>query len=85
MPASYALGDHFEQFIQTQIADGHYRNANEVLCDALRLLEEREQIRQQQLAQLRQKIQAGIDSGEGIPAESVFERLSEKYQALSKA
>ena len=85
MPSSYAIGDHFEQFIKTQLESGRYSSASEVVRDALRLMEEREQLRQIQLEQLRQQIQAGIDSGPGIPAEEVFDRLSAKYQDMAQA
>ena len=85
MPSSYAIGDHFEQFIKTQLESGRYSSASEVVRDALRLMEEREQLRQIQLEQLRQQIRAGIDSGPSIPAEEVFDRLSAKYQAMTQA
>ena len=85
MPSSYAIGDHFEQFIKTQLESGRYSSASEIVRDALRLMEEREQLRQIQLGQLRQQIQSGIDSGTGIPAEEVFDRLSTKYQAMAQA
>ena len=84
MPSSYAIGDHFEQFIKTQLESGRYSSASEVVRDALRLMEEREQLRQIQLEQLRQQIRAGIDSGPSIPAEEVFDRLSAKYQAMAQ-
>jgi antitoxin ParD1/3/4 len=42
MPSSYTLGQHFEQFVQSQLAGGRYNNASEVLRDALRLMEDRE-------------------------------------------
>ena len=84
MPSSYAIGDHFEQFIKTQLESGRYSSASEIVRDALRLMEEREQLRQIQLEQLRQQIQAGIDSGPSIPAEEVFDRLSAKYQAMAQ-
>ncbi len=85
MPSSYAIGDHFEQFIKTQLESGRYSSASEVVRAALRLMEEREQLRQIQLEQLRQQIRAGIDSGPSIPAEEVFDRLSAKYQAMAQA
>jgi len=53
--------------------------------DFAELMEEREQLRQIQLEQFRQQIRAGIDSGPGIPAEGVFDRLSAKYQAMTQA
>lgn len=83
MPSSYAIGDHFEQFIKTQIESGRYSNASEIVRDALRLLEEREQLHQLQFEQVKQQIQQGINSGSGIPAEDVFDRLSAKYQAMT--
>ena len=49
------------------------------------LMEDREQLRQIQLEQFRQQIRAGIDSGPGIPAEEVFDRLNAKYQAMTQA
>lgn len=42
MPSSYTLGQHFETFVQGQLASGRYNNASEVIRDALRLMEDRE-------------------------------------------
>lgn len=35
------LGEHWEAFIKNEIASGRYGSASEVICDALRALEER--------------------------------------------
>ncbi|MFZ0257600.1 MAG: type II toxin-antitoxin system ParD family antitoxin, partial [Gammaproteobacteria bacterium] len=45
MPSSYAIGEHFEQFIKQQVKGGRYASASEVVRDALRLLEHQEQQR----------------------------------------
>jgi antitoxin ParD1/3/4 len=42
MPTVYALDGHFEAFVQAQLASGRYTDANDVLRDALRLMEDRE-------------------------------------------
>ena len=83
MPSSYAIGEHFETFIKAQLASGRYSSASEIIRDALRLLEEREQLRQLQLEKLQQQIQEGINSGPDIPMEEVLDRLKAKYQAMT--
>jgi antitoxin ParD1/3/4 len=39
---SILLGDHFEEFISTEISSGKYNSASEVIRTALRLLEAEE-------------------------------------------
>jgi antitoxin ParD1/3/4 len=60
---SVVLGDHFQDFIAAQIAQGRFGSASEVVRAGLRLLEEREM----QLQRLRQAIKDGIDSGPAEP------------------
>ena len=56
---SLTLGDHFTDFIASQLQDGRYGSASEVVRQALRLLEEREQ----KLAALRLALIEGENSG----------------------
>ena len=60
---SFNLGDHFEQFISTQIKSGRYGNASEVVRSSLRRMEEDEQ----KLEALRQALIDGESSGESTP------------------
>lgn len=83
MPSSYAIGAHFENFLKKQIESGRYSSASEVIRDALRLLEEREQLREAQIESLRTKVQEGVNRGPGIPADEVFNRLEAKYGNLA--
>jgi antitoxin ParD1/3/4 len=67
MPSSYTVGDHYESFVRELVSSGRYSSASEVLRDGLRLLEEREQLREIKLKALREAIQEGLDSGNYEP------------------
>jgi len=55
------LTPHLDQIIEAGIASGRYNNANEVVCEALRLLEQRELGEQAKLELLRETVQEGLD------------------------
>ncbi len=62
---TFSLGEHFEGFIEAQIADGRYDNQSEVVRAGLRLLEDHEA----KMKALREDIAAAdaqIAAGEGI-------------------
>jgi len=82
MPSSYVIGDHFEKFIRAQIEAGRYASASEVIRDSLRLLENRERLRQIEIEEYREKVKEGMSSGQGIAADAVFDRLEAKYQTM---
>ncbi len=56
---SITLGSYFDQFIQTILKEGRYKNASEAVRAGLRLLEEEEK----KIIALRQAINEGINSG----------------------
>ncbi|WP_290792323.1 type II toxin-antitoxin system ParD family antitoxin [Flavihumibacter sp. UBA7668] len=56
---SVSLGDYFEDFVESKISEGRYKNASEVIRTGLRLLEEDEQC----VLMLRDEIKQGISSG----------------------
>jgi len=56
---SVALGDYFENFVDSKVSAGRFKNASEVIRAGLRLLEEEES----KLVALRNAIQEGINSG----------------------
>lgn len=83
MPRSYALGEHFEKFIDAQVEAGRFNNASEVVRAGLRLLEDHEKPPALTLDDLRRLIHEGTRSGPGRPADAVFERLERKYRDLA--
>ncbi len=62
-----SLTPHLEEIVKGKVDSGLYNSASEVMRDALRLLEERDQLRKLRLEELRREIQKGIDSGEATP------------------
>lgn len=62
-----SLTPELEQYIQEKVSSGLYYSASEVVREGLRLLKEREQLQLIRLQELRQDIQAGLDSGESTP------------------
>lgn len=62
-----SLTPHFEALVKGKVESGLYNSASEVMREALRLLEERDQFRELRLEELRSEIQKGIDSGEASP------------------
>ena len=84
MPSSYALGEHFEQFVKQQVKEGRYVSASEVIRDALRLLEEEERHRQAAIQAMRADIRKGLDSGKAKSADAVLSRLERKYAKMKR-
>ncbi len=62
-----SLNPHFEELVKGKIESGLYHTASEVMREALRLLEERDQLRELHLEKLRQDIKNGLNSGEATP------------------
>jgi antitoxin ParD1/3/4 len=76
-----SLTRELEQLVQKKVKGGRYLSASEVVRDALRLLEERDRLRQARLTKLRKEIALGLaqlDRGQGILGEEVFAEIREK-------
>ena len=84
MPSGYTLGARFEAFVKELVASGRYNNASEVVRDGLRLLDEREKLREIKVAELRRLAEEGRLSGlSEDEGEAVLDRLEAKYQAMA--
>jgi len=73
-----SLTPELERLISRKVKTGRYTSASEVIREALRLLEEQDLLRQNQLAALEQKIGRGLaqlERGEGIPGDQARAQL----------
>ena len=84
MPRSYALGSHFESLIEELVKGGRYNNASEVVREGLRLLEDREKLRQLKVEEIRRSIEASRRGGVTLSEEEVFGPLEAKVAAMAE-
>jgi antitoxin ParD1/3/4 len=79
-----SLTKELEDLVAQKVKTGRYLSASEVVREALRLLEERDRIKEMRLAELRKEIQKGFDSGDSVDGDLVFERLRKKSRARKR-
>jgi antitoxin ParD1/3/4 len=78
-----SLTPELEQLVQRKVQSGRYLSASEVVREALRLLEERDQLRELKLDELRKFVAVGIeqaDRGELIEGSAAFEKVRERVR-----
>jgi len=63
MSLNINLTPQLEDMVRQKVAGGLYNSASEVVREALRLMETEDRMRELKLAQLRQDIREGLDSG----------------------
>lgn len=76
-----SLPPELDKFVAAKVSSGRYTSASEVVREALRLLEEQDHAREAHLAAFNREMEkrlAGLDHGETVPPEVVFERLRQK-------
>lgn len=61
------LTPELELLVRRKVASGMYTSASEVVREALRLMEEQDQMRTVRLEQLRQDVRKGLESGQSGP------------------
>jgi len=81
------LTPELEKLVRDRVESGRYESAGDVVRDALRFLEERDQVRQVQTQELRKKIDKGLESlerGEGVDGEEFFDALEGDERELRR-
>ena len=59
-----SLTPELEQYVNGKVQSGRYQTASEVIREGLRLLQEREELHQQKVMDIRREIQVGLDQAE---------------------
>jgi antitoxin ParD1/3/4 len=78
LPVNIHLTPELEQLVQSKVQSGRYNSASEVVREALRIMEQRDEVRSIQLQELRSRIDKGLaeaDRGEGIDGEVFMQGL----------
>ncbi len=65
MAMNINLTPQLEEMVRQKVSSGLYTSASEVVREALRLMNEKDQLRVAKLDQLRQALQEGVESGPG--------------------
>ena len=80
-----SLTPHQAAMMQSAVENGGYASNSEIVRDALRLWEQREEVRQMELARLKRAYEEGMASGEGreISADALLADL--KAEARKRA
>ena len=82
-----SLTPELEALIQERVRSGRYTSASEVVREALRLLEDRDELRRLRLAELRSQVAAGLDSldrGQARDGDAVIDEILDDASAASR-
>ena len=82
-----SLTPHLEELVRNKVKSGLYNSASEVVREALRLMDDRDRVREMRLEDLRKEIQISIDQadrGELAPADEVFAELRKRTKKFKK-
>ncbi len=75
------LGPTFDQFVADLLKTGLYQSQSEIVREGLRLLKEREELKQLRLAELRKEIAVGVeqaDKGHFVDGPEAFDRIRQR-------
>ena len=82
------LTPEFEQLIENKVRSGGHKSANEVIAEALRLLEQRDRIFADSKDTIRAQVEEGWQSaqrGELVDGDDVFDRIDAELEGRERA
>ena len=82
------LTPELEQLVQSRVKSGRYNSASEVVREALRLLEQRDEVFALRKDEMRRQIEEGWQSagrGEFVDGDEVFDRVDAELEALERS
>jgi antitoxin ParD1/3/4 len=82
------LTDELERLVLSKVQSGRYNSASEVVREALRLLEERDELRAIRKDELRRRIAEGVEAvkaGRVQDGEEVFDRIDAELDQLERS
>lgn len=77
------LTPQLESLVEAKVREGGYSSASEVVKEALRLMQERDEFLELRKKDIAREIREGYESlsrGEGIPAETAFQELDRRHE-----
>lgn len=83
-----SLTTELEELVEAKVSTGRYKSASEVVREALRLLEERDQLHAVKLDEIRAQIAEGIaqvEAGQVVDGPEAVERVRKRIAAEKKA
>jgi antitoxin ParD1/3/4 len=82
------LSPELEELIQSKVKSGRYNSASEVVGEALRLLEHRDEVFTRRKEEIREQIEEGWQSaerGELVDGDEVFHRIDVELEAMERS
>lgn len=79
------LTPQLEELVRAKVDSGMYSSASEVVCVALRLMDEQDRLRHAKLEELRRDVRAGLDSGKSEPWDATALKQKARARRPSKS